>query len=238
MNAQQKNALKHLALLTDVGRSGGDLWAQCSYRPKGTENAILLFQMGVTDADMKQFALLPNWHFINLRESPVSDAGLKFLSNQKNLVFLEISETNITSLNPIKDLRRLKELRCDQLENLTDRKAIALGNFRELQSLMLNNTGIGNATLKRLAGMNQLLKLDLGFTKISDEGLRHVGTLENLNALGLYFTDVSDEGLLHLNGLKQLRLLVVGETNVTEKGKKEIKRAIPKLKVVDSQLIY
>src|SRR5438105_1689529 len=124
MTAQQRDALKHLALLTDVGRSGGDLWAQCSYRVKGTENAILLFQMRVTDKDMKQFALLPDWQYINLRETSVSDAGLKYLSNQKSLRFLEISETNITSLNPIKNLRHLQDLRCDLLENLTDRKAM------------------------------------------------------------------------------------------------------------------
>ncbi len=237
MTAQQQSALEHLARLTDVGRSGGDLWAQCAYDVNGTENAILLFQMGVTDEDMKRFGLLPHWHYINLRETSVSDVGLKYLANQENLRFLEISETDVTSLNPIKNLRRLQDLRCDQLESLTDRKAIALGNFRELRTLILNDTGIGDATLERLVGLNELQTLDLGFTRISDDALRHVAALQNLESLSLYYTQITDDGLQHLHALKTLRTIVVGETKVTAKGKKAIKRAIPKLNVVESAIL-
>jgi hypothetical protein len=38
--------------------------------------------------------------------------------------------------------------------------------------------------------------------------------------------------------MKQLHLLIIGETNVTSKGKKEIRKALPTLKVADYEGIY
>lgn len=238
MNAKQTASLQHLAGLTELGRIGRDASSQCCYETNGTDNGIQLFQMGVTDADMKHFALLPKWHSITLRETNVSDKGFRHLSNQDQLRFLDVAETRITSLYPIRNAIHLEKLWVDRLESLNDRKAAALKNFRKLQFLDLGSTGIFDATLKHLEGMDDLRKLNLVHTKITDEGLRSVGTLPSLEMLGLYATKVSDDGLRHLHAIDSLRLLVIGDTNVTAKGKKEIKKAIPGLKVADYEGIY
>lgn len=235
--AQQK-ALQHLASLTELGRIGQDPSPQCTYDVKGKDNGIQLFQMGVTDADMKSFASLPDWHAISLRENGITDAGFKHLSHQKELRFLDIGETKITSLNPVKGSTHLQKLWCDNLESLTDRKASALKNFHDLQFLDLSYCDTGDATLKRLEGLQQLQKLNLIRTKITDAGLKSIATLPALQMLGLYRTSISDEGLQHLYGMKQLRLLVVGETKVTPAAKNSIQRAIPDLKIADYEGIY
>ena len=238
MTPQQRSALDHLARLTDAGRSGGDTSGQCAYVPGGNENGIQLFQMGATDADMRLFDVLPEWNAITLRECPVSDAGLKHLANQKGLRFLDIAETHITTLNPIRECVHLQQLWCDRLEQMTDRKAAALANFRELWFLDLAWTDTGDVTAVRLAALTKLRKLNLLGTKITDAGLRAIGTLPNLEMLSLYRTTVTDEGLGHLHELSKLRLLAVGETPVTKKGRAAIRRVRPDLKIEDYAGIY
>ncbi len=52
---------------------------------------------------------------------------------------------------------------------------------------------------------------------------------------GLYLvgTEVTDAGLKHLAELKQLRGLDLRETKVTAKGKADLKKALPKLKIIE-----
>jgi hypothetical protein len=231
LNAEQQRALKHLASLTETGREGLDWSNQCGYKPGGTDNGVMLHQMGVTDADMRCFSLLPEWRYITLRECPVTDAGLKHLAGQSELLMLEIGETSVTTLHPIRGATKLQQLWCDRLERLTDRKAVALANFTDLRFLDLCYAAIGDVTAKRLAGLHELRGLNLLRTKVTDEGLRHIGTLPKLEKLGLVGTAITDDGLSHLHGMSYLRMLFVRETQVTKKGIASIRRAIPGVEV-------
>ena len=231
MDAQQKSSLQHLASLTDVGRLSPDESSECWYEIGGTDNGIQLLQRGVTDSDMKHFASLPEWHFISLRWNDVSDKGFRHLSGNNQLRSLDIGETNITSLNPIKDATHLEQLWCDRLKSLTDRKAAALQHFCKLTFLDLSYADIGDATLRRLGHMKELRKLNLTRTKITNDGLRFISALPSLEALSLLGTAISDEGLKHLHDMARLRLLIIGDTAVTDKAQKSIKKAIPELEV-------
>jgi len=238
MTDEQRKALGLLGRLTEAGRSGGDPSLCCTYKVGGSKNGIQLFQMGATNADMRCFGLLPEFHYITLRECPVGDAGLKHLANQKGLRFLDIGETRVTTLNPIRECIQLQQLWCDRLEQMTDRKAAAIANFRELRFLDLAWTDTGDATAERLVALTSLRKLNLIGTKITDEGLRAIGALPKLEMLSLYRTGVTDAGLGHLHGLGKLRLLAVGESPITKKGRAAIRRACPDLKVEDYASIY
>ncbi len=238
MTPQQQIALGHLGRLTETGRRGGDPSDQCAYDVGGSENGIQLFQMGATDADMRHFTLLPEWHYITLRECPVSDAGLRHLASQQGLRFLDIGETEVTTLHSLRGCVHIRQLWCDRLERMTDRKAAALSGFSELWFLDLAYTDTGDITAERLAALTGLRKLSLLGTKISNEGLRAIGTLPNLEMLSLYRTAVTDEGLAHLHELPKLRLLVVGETSITKKGRAALRRACPDLKIEDYSGIY
>ena len=69
--------------------------------------------------------------------------------------------------------------------------------------------------------------------KVTDAGLKHLAGLKQLRALTLGGTKVTDKGLKHLAGLKQLRELILSGTKVTGKGKADLKKALPKLKIID-----
>jgi hypothetical protein len=238
MTDEQRSALERLSRLTETGRSGGDPSEGYVYRVGGADNRIQLFQMGVTDADMRDFAFLTEWHWITLRECPVSDAGLKQLANQQGLRFLDIGETDVTSLQAIRGCVHLKQLLCDRLTRMTDRTAAALANLRELEDLDLCHTGVGDPTVGRLAACPGLRKLNLGWTRTTDESLRSLGAFSRLEKLHLGHTPVSDGGLPHLYPLRGLRLLEIGGTPVTKKGKAELIRAIPGLNVVEHGWTY
>ncbi len=238
MTPQQKTSLQHLANLTELGRVGRDASFQCHYDVNGTDNGIQLFQMGVSDADMTHFSLLPEWHSINLRENSISDEGFEQLRNQRQLRFLDIGETEITTLEPIRDAIHLEQLWCDRLEKLSDQNAVVLQNFGNLRFLDLSYADIGDTTLERLEVMEKLQKLNLIATQITDDGLQSISKLPSLEMLGLYRTTISDDGLLNLRGMKSLRLLVVGGTEVSKKGRKSIADALPDLNVVDYEGIY
>jgi internalin A len=237
MTPQQKEALRHLGSLTELGRAGKNPGSHLKYRTGGKQNGIMLFQMGVRNRDMKCFDLLPEFHVINLRETQVSDAGFRHLSNQHKLEWLDIGETGVSSLHPLRNATGLKVLWCDALRKLGDGKATALGRFPMLEFLDLSWTGITDITVKRLKTA-PIRKLSLTGTKITDEGLRHLAQINTLEMLGLYHTDVSDAGLRSLHDLPKLRVLVVGSTRVTTKGKQSIQRAMPKLKVEDRGRVF
>lgn len=237
MTPQQKEALQHLGSLTELGRVGKSPGTHLKYRPRGKQNGIMLFQMGVKNKDMKCFDPLPEFRIINLRETQISDAGFRHLSNQHMLEWLDVGETGVSSLHPIRNATGLKTLWCDALRKLDDRKAVALGRFPKLEFLDLSWTTIRDLTLKRVTTA-PLRKLSLTGTKISDVGLRHLAVIPSLEMLGLYHTDVSDAGLRYLHELPKLRVLVVGGTRVTAEGKQAIQRKMPKLKVEDRGRVF
>ncbi len=234
MTAEQQLALERLGRLTESGRIGQDYSEQCSYQVGGTDNAVQLFQMGATDVDMKNFSLLPQWHTITLRECPISDVGLKHLANQSELRFLDIGETHITTLQPVKQAAQMRQLWCDRLDGLTDKRATVLAHFQKLEFLDLCYTSTGDATAELLGDLKELRKLNLLRTSLTDNGLSFIANLPKLETLGLRGTSVTDHGLRHLYAMDQLRLLVIGDTKITATGKAGLRQAMPNLKFVES----
>ncbi|HYV39025.1 MAG TPA: hypothetical protein VE988_25290 [Gemmataceae bacterium] len=225
MNTQQQAALTALANLTELGKG-------CAYG--GDESGIQLFQCGITDADMRHFAILPEFESINLGDNAITDAGLEFLRGQTKLRFLDISNSGITRLDALRWLTALHTLCCDRIDSLDDDGAAALEFLTNLQFLRIFGTEIGDATLSRLANHRHLKALDLTWTKVTDDGLRHLASIRDLEKLGLYGTAISDKGLMHLHGLVKLRQLMVGETQITKRGEEQIKQAIPGVVVGDN----
>jgi hypothetical protein len=73
-------------------------------------------------------------------------------------------------------------------------------------------------------------------TAIGDAGLAHVGALSRIRILDVADTGISDRGLVHLSGMKRLELLDAAFTQVTDFGAQELRRAVPRAKVVFSSL--
>ncbi len=138
----------------------------------------------------------------------VTDIGVTQLSVMKHLLFLDVSQTQITntSLVSIKDLP-------------------------ELRSLMLNETKVSNVGLASLSQMKSLRVLGLDHCRISDCGLKHIRNMELLEWLYLNDTNISDAGIDHLTALRRLKFLSVVNTRVTQEGIDRLHLAIPAVRI-------
>jgi hypothetical protein len=95
--------------------------------------------------------------------------------------------------------------------------------FNSVVEVDLHETGVSDAELEHLEGLDQLQTLRLYGTNVSDAGLEHLKGLNQLQTLELYDTNVGDAGLEHLKGLSRLQLLALTHTKVTDAGLEHLK---------------
>jgi internalin A len=97
----------------------------------------------------------------------------------------------------------------------------------------LDRTEVTDAGLKHLAGLKRLQNLKLYGTKVTDAGLKELAGLKQLKHLSLYKSEVTDAGLKHLARFKQLKTFNLSKTKVTAKGIADLKKALPKLRIIE-----
>jgi hypothetical protein len=132
----------------------------------------------------------------------VSDDGLAHLAALTRLESLHVRGTRVTdaTLEPLGRLTNLEDLGLYGTRGVTDRGASSIArNHRSLQEVWLIDTGITDAGLEHLAGLDALKRLHLGGTEITDAGLAHLrGRLPRLESLKMDRTPITDAGLAHL----------------------------------------
>jgi hypothetical protein len=127
----------------------------------------------------------------HLSGKPVTDDCLEPLRSIPNLVWLNLSNTNITN-DGLKQLSALP-----------------------LTRLHLEKTRIGDAGLEYLKDLANLEYLNLYATQVTDAGLEHLAGLKQLKRLYVWQSGVTDEGIRKLNESLP-ELVIVGEIKMTE----------------------
>lgn len=117
-------------------------------------------------------------------------------------------------------------------KNVSSKTISKLNKFsKQIIDLNLGHSNIGDTALKKVSNLEHLSRLYLEGTQITDVGLKQLRNLKYLEYLNLYQTDITDEGLVYLEKLESLEVLYLWQTKVTEKGVRQLKEALPKLKV-------
>jgi hypothetical protein len=91
----------------------------------------------------------------------------------------------------------------------------------------------GKITRDQKAEGRPVIGVYLSGPDVTDAGLKHLAGLKRLQHLSLYKSEVTDAGLKHLAGLKQLKTFNLSKTKVTAKGIADLKKALPKLEIID-----
>jgi RNA polymerase sigma factor (sigma-70 family) len=179
--------------------------------------------------------------FMDLRDSQVTDAGLKELAGFKNLRALKLNNTQVTGTG-------LEELAGLNLTELGFNEAMAsdaglnqVAQFKNLTSLDITNTKVTAAGLKELATLKKLEGLYLSPAQLTDDNLRVLRELsllhtlsqasaaygkpsprldEDVTSIDLTQAPVTDAGLKELAGLTHLVKLNLQQTKVTGVGLK------------------
>jgi WD40 repeat protein/Leucine-rich repeat (LRR) protein len=109
---------------------------------------------------------------LDLRNLPVTDAGLDGVKDWKHLAKLELPK-NITDagLAKLAGLRSLKVLEAEGATGITDAGLVHLKGLVNLETLGLRGTKITDAGLATLEGMTNLGNLSVGNTGVTDAGV-------------------------------------------------------------------
>ena len=161
-------------------------------------------------------------HAVNLRKV---DLRAEYISGEG-----VVNSNAISDVSPLEKLTNLAALNLERIPGLQDVSALAgltnletlilnntgvsdvsaLTSLTNLETLILNNTGVSDVSA--LTSLTNLVMLRLRFTDVSD--VSSLASLTNLEELDLYNTGVSDvSSLAHLTNLERLNL---GWTNVSD----------------------
>jgi serine/threonine protein kinase len=134
-------------------------------------DATVEYKRNVSNASLAVFQGCKSIRRLNLKESGVTDEGLKHLKDCTGLQELHLSENAITGAG-----------------------LVHLAGCLDLQELGLVNTRVTNEELRHLKGLTGLQKIGLRGTDVTDAGLQHLRACEKLRTLYLDRTEVSEKG--------------------------------------------
>ncbi len=173
----------------------------------------------LTDHDLAPLASLDCLEELAISGAPITDAGLKYIANLKELRTLHLWETpgitdaGLAHLSSLTKLQTLALYRC----SITDASLVHLQTMDNLEMLDLAKTGVMGPGLSHLDRMAKLKRL---FTPTNRAGLAHIGRLHGLQELYAYDTRMPTpcDGLTDLAGLKGLRVLILGDNLCSDTG--------------------
>jgi hypothetical protein len=195
------------------------------------------FDNKYTDSDeaLRIAPAFPRLKRLLLYSSQATDESLACLADLQGLDTFFIWDASAITDAGAKHLSQLKNLESIHISNsqIGDGALEALATLPKLSRMSLQQNAFTDAGLGHLADMQQLRSLWIGMSKgkITDAGLAHLSGLEELEQLDLQHSQVTDAGLEHLKGLKSLRRLLLGRAPVTDKGLDSLREALPDLNV-------
>lgn len=209
-----------------------------------------LIQAGMTDVEMRLLKPLTDLTKFYISESRITEEGIAHLAGMKDLRTLGLFQTRVNSLGSLKHLRKLESLEIfPEDAKMGDEGLEAIENFAALTDLYIHYAGIGDGTVKRLAGLKQLRNLDIMLQQLNDpqclsalEGLtemrelkleapempgtalEHLAGMKHLEQLEVDVAKDTDRGLRFVGGLDQLKVLVLRSSDVSDQGIQQLAR--------------
>lgn len=165
----------------------------------------------------------------------LSDAKLSLVAANHTLVNLILSDVEFD--NP-SDLGKLKGLNLKYLtvrgSNFDDRGAIALADFKNLQSLEATACdGLSVRGIVKLSKIPTLVSLEIGGARIDDNCLKAVSGMKDLRMLSVYNSpNISNQGINYLSQMKLTKLILRYDGQLTLECLKSISK-IKNLKKLD-----
>ena len=187
MRIHASDILNHLT----YGGSAGANYHKWNLEKLGVES-FCLYYCNIKDQDLVILApYMEHMTELNLQDTLITDMGLRFLSNLKNLETLKVGQT---FRSPSKKL----SVECIR----------TISSFSKLKVLHIDYVNFGGQGLSRLANLDNLEVLHFNCNYgIVDEDLVYIGKLKNLKSLVLCKTNILGDGLKHLQGLAKLESL-------------------------------
>jgi hypothetical protein len=132
---------------------------------------VIFDQGAVTDAAIPTLAALPKLQHLRLRESPITDEGMRQLVQCKTLLQLNLPHANCTvaGVEALEALPKLRMLRIGSPE-LGNEVTRAIANIQSLRAIHLIGIPVTNDGLRALASLPQLESLYLDDSAVTVAG--------------------------------------------------------------------
>lgn len=200
---------------------------------------LILRRMPLSDAGLAHLDGLIGLKSLLLGQGEFGDAGLAHVGRCTGLEGLTVSSAAITTLEPIRNLHRLKYLDVANTEITTLEPIRTMPHLERLEAqycpitvawrtpptgldalgqLHLNGTRVAGDGLAGLGDLAAVTFLSLSESAIDEAGLAHVGAMKGLLTLDLDSTAITDAGLAGLSTLNQLSSLFLSHTGVGDAG--------------------
>ena len=170
----------------------------------------------ITDDDLANLWSLDRCLYLDLGNTAVTDAGMKYLAKGK-FEQLDLSNTKVGD-DGIRELMKIQSLLALHIGNtsITNEGLKHLLLKPGMDSLSLMRTNITDEGLIYVGQLTRLETLWLDRTKITDRGLTHLKNLHNMTQLDLSATPVTLRGIVQLKDLKSLRMLILKNTAISK----------------------
>jgi uncharacterized protein len=196
----------------------------------------------VTDKGLEELKRLPKLVDLGLLDLSITDQGLTQLAQLTKLRTLDLrgdAQLSNAGFEQLRTLKRLKTLRLGGYQ-VDDDTLSVVGEFSSLTALTIDDAGITDAGLAKIAGLplqdinfsrclsitddafptlgsfSRLRQLSLHGIPLSGSGLKQLRNKNALVVLRLNATGIEDAGLQSLHGLKNLTRLELYQTQITD----------------------
>ena len=133
---------------------------------------LRLFNMDITDTDMKAIGTMDQMEVLLLNGTKISDRGMLHLVNLDLLKELDVSSTKVTGrgLSSMRGHKHLKSLSM-AFNNVQDADAAILGHLPALEYLKLSETKVGDRGVVALRHLRNLKTLELYNAPVTEKTL-------------------------------------------------------------------
>lgn len=167
---------------------------------------VVLRDTDVTDDGLKQLGRLTGLRLIDLNETRITDAGIRHLGQLKVLQEIMLSAYKVK----------------DQGFGVGDEALRILSQLPDLERITLRSTKITDTGVGYLDRLQSLKCLQIEGTAVTNVGLSKLSGLSRLEvlSLGAYDegADITDDGLIHIGALTNLKHLSLSGTKITDQG--------------------
>ena len=155
---------------------------------------LVVPEIRCSDADLAHLSGLTKLKGLCFNDERITNAGLAHLAALTDLEILILRGTNVTSLEPIRAMTRLKRLIIEG-SPIDDAGLKPASAFQRLGDLRLAYTSVTDQGLASIAGLPNLKTLDIEQMRIGDTGLALLCDNPRIIHLRLFFPEVTDAGL-------------------------------------------
>lgn len=181
----------------------------------GRLETLILRRMTLTDDGLAHLDGLPGLNFLLLNKAGLTDAGLAHVGRCTGLVGLDVSGDAVTTLEPIRNLHRLKTL---DVSNTAITTLDPVRDMPRLEKLDAQNCPIAVAWKTPPTGLDSLWYMNLSGTTIAGEGLARMVDLPAVSMIFASDSGIDDAGLAYLGGMKALTYLHIDSIAITDAG--------------------